>query len=112
MKTYIKTENGSLYVIHGDYMTKGSGEPLTWERIESTKDSGPLRTDGGDLCDFPEYDLGEPLIMLGPPIVDSAVGRVIVTSPIVSITYVLDEDMSPDEEMRFFESRVVEEITL
>jgi hypothetical protein len=91
VKAYVRTESGSLYLIDGERWTSGAGLPLTWERVEETKDSGLLRTDGGDLVNYPEIKLGQPMLLLGPPIVEWAVGRLIMTTPVKSVTYSEDK---------------------
>lgn len=88
MKTYVRTETGSLYLIDGENVTKGGGQVLTWERLEETEKSGPLRTDGGEMLDYPYIKLGKPMILLCPPIIDSALGRIIMTTPVVEVRYV------------------------
>jgi hypothetical protein len=79
MKTYVETRSGSVYVL--------DNVKMTWYRETETDDSGPLRTDGGDLSSFPAIKLDEPMLLLGPPIREWAVGRVIATTPVVKITH-------------------------
>jgi hypothetical protein len=64
---------------------------MTWERIEHTEQSGELRTDGGELSVWPEIKLGQPLIILGPPIRPFTYGRIIMTSDIVGIMSTLGD---------------------
>lgn len=79
MKAYVRTKSGSLYLV--------DDEEMIWARLEETADSGQLRTDGGDLSCFPEIKLDEPMILLGPPLVHWTYGRIIMTTPVVEVTY-------------------------
>lgn len=82
MTYYIETLN-STYVL--------DDEEMTWERIKTSEDSGPLRTDGGELTAWPQIRIGEPLALLGPPIADHASARVIYTTAVTKICTYADE---------------------
>lgn len=76
MTYFIETEN-STYVL--------DDEEMTWERVKVSGQSGYLRTDGGQLTTFPKIKVGEPLTMLGPPIVEDATARLIYTTPVTKV---------------------------
>jgi hypothetical protein len=78
MKAYVRTESGSLYVIDED--------AAEWARVETTADSGPLRTDGGAITSVHDMKIGERMLILGPPIAAATCARCIMTTPVVSIS--------------------------
>jgi hypothetical protein len=77
MKYIIITETGSVYEIDTD--------KKTWERIETTDESGYVRSKGGTYNSITNLVIGERLNMLCPPIVPNMTARLISTSPIVFI---------------------------
>lgn len=79
MKAFVRTRSGSMYLI--------DNEQMTWERLEKTADSGPLRTDGGPLLVEPEIKVGEPMIVLGPPLPTWAAARIIMTTDVTEVRY-------------------------
>lgn len=78
MKYLVDTKNSS-YIL--------DDEAMTWERAKTSERSGYVRTDGGQLTSFPEIKIGESLILLGPPFVENAVARIVMTSLVERITY-------------------------
>jgi hypothetical protein len=58
MKTYVRTESRSLYVV--------DDKAMTWARVwEEIENSGLLPTDEGDLSRVPPIRLNEPRMPLG-----------------------------------------------
>jgi hypothetical protein len=78
VKAFVTTESGSVYKVNTD-----AG---TWDRIQETDESGPLRTDGGELTNVYDMEIGKRMILFGPPIVPMTSGRIIMTTPVVRIT--------------------------
>jgi hypothetical protein len=71
----VRTESGSLYILN---------QEGTWERVEETENSGPLRTDGGVFFSAASRVADHVLIITGPPIRKFALARLIITSPAVT----------------------------
>jgi hypothetical protein len=72
----LKTETGSTYEIDLD--------ALTWSRTP-TPASGVLRTERGQVTSVQIPGIGEPAVILGPPITADSDFRLIVTSHVVDI---------------------------
>jgi hypothetical protein len=77
MRTQFKTETGSLYVI--------DDVEMVWERLSTTEASGFARTASGPLTQVPVLTIGESAALVGPPFVEGAVARVILTSRVVEV---------------------------
>jgi hypothetical protein len=78
----ITTETGSVYRLDRDKMT--------WERqqIPRIDDKNfPLRTVSGKLHEWPDVELSQPLVMMGPPIDSKADYRIVRTSLVRKIIY-------------------------
>lgn len=73
----VKTLSGSIYQL--------DREKMRWVRVVSDSLSGSLRTNDGELLVWPEIAIGKPLVLLGPPVIDEADARAIVTSLITEI---------------------------
>ena len=80
---HVRTETGSLYKI--------DDEAMTWERIEATDLSGPIRSQAGvyyelfgELQDITKQ-VGKPLTLVMQPIDSRFSGRIIQTSNVVDI---------------------------
>lgn len=77
----VHTESGSIYILNQ--------KELTWDRERMRPDGFslfPVRTKGGKLNSFPEkINIGEPLVLLGPPLTPGTTVRMIETSPIVKV---------------------------
>lgn len=56
----------------------------TWERIDSTGDSGNLRTESGTFISANLNDYGGYTIIC-PPITEGSMARAIITSPVVLV---------------------------
>jgi hypothetical protein len=69
------TSSGSLYEL--------DREQLTWTRLKHHPDSDSLRTESGQLYEWPEVVVGEPVVMLGAGL--SFGVREITTSPVTAI---------------------------
>lgn len=78
MIIHVRTKSGSLYEV--------DNENKKWARLEKSEGSGPLRTDEGELSSDAHIKLGEPMILLGPPLVPQTWGRIIMTTDVVEIT--------------------------
>jgi hypothetical protein len=76
MKVEVKTKTGSVYILDQSAMS--------WERVVKSKQSGRIRTDGGQLTEWPIITLGEGVEMYGPPINPAATGRLVYTSDVQS----------------------------
>jgi hypothetical protein len=72
-----KTETGSEYELDLDAMT--------WKRLSRTTASGNLRTSEGALLEKPVVEIGAPVALLGAPIREGAVARLVLTSNVVGI---------------------------
>jgi hypothetical protein len=80
MKTTVETQSGSIYEL--------DNVKMTWRRsFENTGLSGVLRSDGGEMSSFPAIKLDKPMVIQCPPIVSHAIGRAIVTTPVVQISH-------------------------
>lgn len=79
MNQKITTETGSVYII--DFENK------KWERVNITKDSGPLRTDGGSILNgHPlEIKVGSSLCIITDKVTEEDRIRRLLTSPVVSV---------------------------
>lgn len=75
---FVKTETGSIYVLNR--------EKMSWRRAAASKH--PVRTDDGQLVEWPIMNVGQPLVLLGPPIAQDADLRVIRTSNITEVQIV------------------------
>lgn len=76
MKIIFRTKSGSTYVL--------DLEAQTWARVSKTEKSGPCRTEEGPMLDF--YLVAEQRAVIHcPPVTEGSSGRMIVTSPVVSI---------------------------
>lgn len=79
----VTTATGSIYQI--DYARHH------WQRLHSTPTSGAIRTDAGEFIQATQPIVGRPIFFLLPPLHPDqgghpqAVGRMIHTSPIVSV---------------------------
>lgn len=73
----VKTQSGSIYEI--DFVK------MTWTRIVQGDQSNAIRTAAGDLITTPQVVIGQPMILLGSPIVEGCVARAIATSEVVEI---------------------------
>ena len=71
----VKTRTGSVYVI--DDLKK------TWERIDESVHSGPIRTAGGTFFKRSELTVGEGLKLYGEALTPGAFFRLIYTSDVV-----------------------------
>jgi hypothetical protein len=77
MRTKFQTETGSVYIVDADAMA--------WERLSTGPESGHVRTKVGALTHVPAIIVGESVALMGPPFVEGAVARAIITSRVVEI---------------------------
>jgi hypothetical protein len=77
MKQRVTTEN-SVYIIDHDNQT--------WEKVESSARSGPLRTNGGSFITVEIVENGG-MAIICPPLVDGTLGRVIYTSNVKKLEF-------------------------
>jgi hypothetical protein len=74
----ITTEHGTKFRINL--------QNKTWERIDKTGDSSNLRSESGVFNSILEgLSIGRHLVMICPPVTKGALGRMIITSCVVSI---------------------------
>ena len=73
-----QTETGSIY----ELARAASGE-TTWQRLSATLASGPLRTDGGRLLEWPEVIIGARCVLQCEPLNPPA-PRIVATSFVVT----------------------------
>jgi hypothetical protein len=80
MKTWVETQSGQIYVL--------DNVKMTWARLADFTSSDPASiVDGGDLSSFPDIKLDEPMIILGPPQVPWTWARIIMTTPVRTLTH-------------------------
>lgn len=79
MKTVFQTESGSVYEIDHSSMT--------WAQSEAGADRGPLalRTDSGVILQVGAIKQGQSVYIVGPALRDGFAGRLIITSPVISL---------------------------
>jgi hypothetical protein len=80
MELRITTESGSIYFLNKNTMT--------WDRILASPHPdpvSPVRTRGGLLLEWPQAVVGEPIDIIGPPIVAGATFRLVRTSPVTNV---------------------------
>lgn len=81
-KLAVSTETGSVYIL--------DREQMTWEKTKhipaiTAIAPMPVRTKGGPLIKWPEIHIGQPMILLGPPITEGTDGRAITTSYVIGV---------------------------
>ena len=76
----VKTRSGSVYQLND--ATK------TWQRMSHSEESRLLRTEQGTFNIRSELELGAPLNMICPPLVEGATFRYISTSPVTDFKLV------------------------
>ena len=72
----VTTKSGSKYRI--------DPEVRTWERLQVTDKSGPLRTLKGSYLEI-KFAVGQPLEMICPPLTPGTIGRYVATSKVTEI---------------------------
>ena len=91
MKVILETETGSVY--HLD------NKEMTWEKLKFVPNAltptDPLRTGGGKLLEWPRFEVGQPLLLKGPPLTPEADFRLINTS---LVTRIIQQDEEGDEQ--------------
>jgi len=75
----VTTRSGSVYKI--------DETAHRWSRITTTDESGGLRTEDGDFGEVNEVEVGKPMMIMCPPIVEHANCRVIYTSPVIKVEF-------------------------
>jgi hypothetical protein len=84
-----RTETGSVYAVSRD------AEAMRWRRLSVTLASGVLRSDRGELTEWPNFALGEPCVLLSEPI-NPPWDRIVLTTRIVAF---LEVEAEPSAEV-------------
>jgi len=77
MKVY--TESGSIYELNRKAMTWVKSREVIPDPIS------PMRTTTGKLTKWPDLQVGEPLVLICPPLVEGTEGRAILGTRVVWI---------------------------
>jgi hypothetical protein len=77
MPIRFRTETGSVYLVDNDAMR--------WQRLRTTLASGVLRSEGGPLSAPVVVEVGQAVVLLGPPFAPGLGPRVVITTAVTAV---------------------------
>jgi hypothetical protein len=75
------TKSGTVYEINRDAMT--------WMRVSTTRNSGPIRNAKGNLISAPVVKIGQPVFLEDDAVLPGHVAHYVQTSPVISISEII-----------------------